>query len=291
MGGLQRAPCSQAWIDLYMVCFDSTEQPEQLYVQIAARLQTRSKQLCWTCCLKIECSMDFLHIDVLVVPLRFFHKISGGLMFPIRGGHIHVDQNLILQYFAEISCGCNQAIPLPFFSCPGNGLQGGWQRHRRLQELPRIIDAELISTQPEPEGHGFVWKGKESIRLDSMATRCVWSKKPPSRWGKRCVENDVWGELEPKSLWFWINFDWRLCWRSSGCCNLHWQMDTQWTWSVIYIPYILLYTSRLPQTQSFSHEKLEMLNRFDIRSFCQTLAFYRQAFVGGKCYTCYIQKI
>jgi len=58
-----------AWIDLYMVCFDSTEQPEQLYVQI---------------------------------------------------------------------------------------------------ELPRIIDAELISTQPEPEGHGFVWKGKESIRLDSM---------------------------------------------------------------------------------------------------------------------------
>ena len=25
----------QAWIDLYMVCFDSTEQPEQLYVQIA----------------------------------------------------------------------------------------------------------------------------------------------------------------------------------------------------------------------------------------------------------------
>lgn len=92
MGGLQRAPCSQAWIDLYMVCFDSTEQPEQLYVQIAARLQTTSKQLCWTCCLKIECSMDFLHIDVLGVPLRFFHKISGGLMFPIRGGHIHVDQ-------------------------------------------------------------------------------------------------------------------------------------------------------------------------------------------------------
>ena len=59
---------AQAWIDLYMVCFDSTEQPEQLYVQL---------------------------------------------------------------------------------------------------ELPRIIDAEVISTQPEPEGHGFVWKNKE-IRLDHM---------------------------------------------------------------------------------------------------------------------------
>ena len=35
----QAALFSQAWIDLYMVCFDSTEQPEQLYVQIAARLQ------------------------------------------------------------------------------------------------------------------------------------------------------------------------------------------------------------------------------------------------------------
>ncbi|CAK9074928.1 unnamed protein product [Durusdinium trenchii] len=58
-----------AWIDLYMVCFDSTEQPEWLHVQI---------------------------------------------------------------------------------------------------ELPRIIDAELISTQPEPEGHGFVWKGKENIRMDHM---------------------------------------------------------------------------------------------------------------------------
>ena len=51
------------------------------------------------------------------------------------------------------------------------------------------------------------------------------------------------GELEPKSQWcqcLWRNFDWRLCLRSSGCCNLQWQMDTQWTWSVIYIPYILL---------------------------------------------------
>lgn len=37
-----------------------------------------------------------------------------------------------------------------------------------LEELPRIIDAELISTQPEPEGHGFVWKGKENIRMDHM---------------------------------------------------------------------------------------------------------------------------
>eukprot|EP00913_Durusdinium_trenchii_P033939 g31769.t1 len=37
-----------------------------------------------------------------------------------------------------------------------------------VQELPRIIDAELISTQPEPEGHGFVWKGKENIRMDHM---------------------------------------------------------------------------------------------------------------------------
>ena len=35
------------------------------------------------------------------------------------------------------------------------------------QELPRIIDAEVLSSQPEPEGHGFVWKGKE-IRLDHM---------------------------------------------------------------------------------------------------------------------------
>lgn len=118
MGGLQRAPCSQAWIDLYMVCFDSTEQPEQLYVQIAARLQTTSKQLCWTCCLKIECSMDFLHIDVLVVPLRFILKISGGLMFPIRGGHIHVDQKNDSLDFAEISSGCKQAIRYPLISAP-----------------------------------------------------------------------------------------------------------------------------------------------------------------------------
>ena len=26
----------KAWIDLYMVCFDSTDQPEELYVQFAA---------------------------------------------------------------------------------------------------------------------------------------------------------------------------------------------------------------------------------------------------------------
>lgn len=34
-------------------------------------------------------------------------------------------------------------------------------------ELPRIIPTELISSQPEPEGHGFVWKGKD-IRMDEL---------------------------------------------------------------------------------------------------------------------------
>ena len=86
-----------AWIDLYMVCFDSTEQPEQLYVQI---------------------------------------------------------------------------------------------------ELPRIIDAELISTQPEPEGHGFVWKGKESIRLDSMVSN--FSLPAPENCGEFIIS--VYTKFKKKGL-------------------------------------------------------------------------------------------
>eukprot|EP00435_Cladocopium_sp_Y103_P043628 s1111_g12.t1 len=85
-----------AWIDLYMVCFDSTEQPEQLYVQI---------------------------------------------------------------------------------------------------ELPRIIDAEVLSSQPEPEGHGFVWKGKE-IRLDHMVPN--FSLPAPENCGEFIIS--VYAKFKKKGL-------------------------------------------------------------------------------------------
>lgn len=85
-----------AWIDLYMACFDSTEQPEQLYVQI---------------------------------------------------------------------------------------------------ELPRIIDAEVLSSQPEPEGHGFVWKGKE-IRLDHMVP--TFSLPAPENCGEFIIS--VYAKFKKKGL-------------------------------------------------------------------------------------------
>ena len=86
-------------------------------------------------------------------------------MFAIRGGHL-------LPTFPSVHFDSLWLFVLPWLNQAT--LATFWQ------ELPRIIDAELISTQPEPEGHGFVWKGKE-IRLDSMATR--WKKHQRS-WGK-----------------------------------------------------------------------------------------------------------